>query len=144
MTPFEVLELSACGIEGIVHGNVWVIAVVAVDRNFSASDFDIQADHEQLALVLMVRRLFDHRPAVHDVMVKMHKFGGPFANSGLQRRRSGHAMKCDLKRNFHRFIPSVGPAPVHTDHISLAIVGRCQVALEGVLQCMAYEPREMH
>jgi hypothetical protein len=105
-----IFEQPAGGIESVADRNVDVLMGmvcrgIAADGDLAARDFKVDADLEQIALMVARVSAFDDDAARHDAIEESLELIGPLAYARGDWIRGSHMSEGDLKRNLHRILP---------------------------------------
>src|SRR5512139_1969474 len=82
--PRVVFQLTLGSVEGVAQRDVDILIGLLVDHDFRAGYAEVDADVEELALLLMLGRLIDHDAAADDVGKDLFEFLGLVADVGVE------------------------------------------------------------
>jgi len=105
-----IFEQPAGGIESVADGDVdilmrMVCRWIAADGDLAARNFKVDADPEQIALMVAGVPAFDDDAARHDAIEESFELPGPLTYARRDCLRGIHVPEGDLKRKLHRSLP---------------------------------------
>jgi len=105
-----VFELAPGGIEGVVYGHIDVLMStprlrLAPNHDFAAGDGEVDANPEQIALMVPPVLALDGDPAGHDLVAEPAELLGVLAYPLLDRGGGIGVSESDLQWQAHRVLP---------------------------------------
>jgi hypothetical protein len=105
-----VFELTARGVEGVAHRDMRILmrmvcAGVPSHDDLASGDGEVDANLEQLALLMPLVPAFDDDPAGGDTIEELIELFGPLADARLDGGRGVHVAEGNLEWQLHRMSP---------------------------------------